>query len=493
MLAWTIYISFLGVLVLMLLPKGDARSARAVALLSAVAGLLIALAGIVQYKPGELVTVANVSWIPSLGINYHLAADGISLTLVLLTGLAAVTGILFSWNIEHRTKEFFAFYLALIGGVYGVFLSFDLFLLFVFYEIAIVPKYFIIAIWGSTRKEYGAMKLAIYSFVGSAMVLVGLIAAYVVSGAHSFNVTELAKYPFPHGFQIWAFPLVFVGFGILAGLWPFHTWAPTGHVAAPTAASMLLAGVVMKLGAYGCLRVAMTLFPEGLEAWKYFFAVLSVIGIVYGAMVALVQKDFKFVIGYSSVSHMGFVLLGLMTLNTIGLSGAVLQMFSHGIIAGLLFAVVGRMVYERTHTRELALLEGMGLARAMPFAAVTFVIASVASMGLPGFSGFVAELQVLIGAWKAYPTMTVLAGAGILVGVAYTLRAVQKAFFGEAEVAASSAHHEMEPISVPERIGAVILIVTSLVIGLFPRLLLDVIVPSFDSPLFDWLRKGGAP
>jgi NADH-quinone oxidoreductase subunit M len=437
--------------------------------------------------------VASVPWIPSLGINYHLAADGISLTLVLLTGFAAVTGILFSWNIEHRTKEFFAFYLALIGGVYGVFLSFDLFLLFVFYEIAIVPKYFIIAIWGSARREYGAMKLAIYSFVGSAMVLVGLIAAYVVSGAHSFNVMELAKYPFPHGFQIWAFPLVFVGFGILAGLWPFHTWAPTGHVAAPTAASMLLAGVVMKLGAYGCLRVAMTLFPEGLEAWKYFFAVLSVIGIVYGAMVALVQKDFKFVIGYSSVSHMGFVLLGLMTLNTIGLSGAVLQMFSHGIIAGLLFAVVGRMVYERTHTRELALLEGMGLAKAMPFAAVTFVIASVASMGLPGFSGFVAELQVLIGAWKAYPTMTVLAGVGILVGVAYTLRAVQKAFFGEPEFATTSEHHEMEPISVPERIGAVILIATSLVIGLFPRLLLDVIVPSFDSPLFDWLRKGGTP
>src|ERR1035437_2875818 len=250
MLAWTIYISFLGVLVLMLLPKGNASAARKVAMLSAVAGLLVALAGFVQFKPGEMVTVANVQWIPSLGINYHLAADGISLTLVLLTGLAAVAGILFSWNIEHRAKEFFAFYLAIIGGVYGVFLSFDLFLLFVFYEIAIIPKYFIIAIWGSTRKEYGAMKLALYSFVGSAMVLVGLIAAYVMSGAHTMNLVELAKAgTFSHGFQMWAFPLVFVGFAILAGLWPFHTWAPTGHVAAPTAASMLLAGVVMKLGA----------------------------------------------------------------------------------------------------------------------------------------------------------------------------------------------------------------------------------------------------
>lgn len=517
MLAWTIYISFLGVLVLLLLPKGNAAAARKVAMLSALAGLLVALAGFVQFKAGEIVTVAKLPWVPSLGLEYHLAADGISLTLVLLTGLAAVGGILFSWNLEHRAQEFFAFYLALIGGVYGVFLSFDLFLLFVFYEIAIVPKYFIIAIWGSTRKEYGAMKLALFSFIGSAMVLVGLIAAYVVSGAHTFNVLELAKYPFPHDFQMWAFPLVFVGFAILAGMWPFHTWAPTGHVAAPTAASMLLAGVVMKLGAYGCLRVAMTVFPQGLENWSFgvmglhswrdVIALLAVIGIVYGALVALVQKDFKFVIGYSSVSHMGFVLLGLVTLNTIGLSGAVLQMFSHGIIAGLLFAVVGRMVYERTHTRELSVLEGLNLVRAMPFAAVTFVIAGCASMGLPGFSGFVAELQVLIGAWQAYPTFAVIAGVGIIIGVAYTLRAMQKAFFGEAHkpltpVLSPSAggrkspssdepHHAMDAISVPERLGAVILIGVSLLIGLYPRLLLDVVVPSFDSPLFDWLRKGG--
>lgn len=506
MLAWTVYISFLGVLALMLLPKSAVREARAVGLFSALGGLLVALAGFLHFKAGEILTITKCPWVPSLGIEYHLAADGVSLTLVLLTGLAAVGGILFSWNIEHRAKEFFAFYLALIGGVYGVFLSFDLFLLFVFYEIAIVPKYFLIAIWGSTRKGYGAMKLALYSFFGSALVLIGLIAAYVVSGAHTMNVLELAKYPFPHGFQMWAFPLVFVGFAILAGLWPFHTWAPTGHVAAPTAASMLLAGVVMKLGAYGCLRVAMTLFPEGLEAWKTWVAALAVIGIVYGAMVALVQKDFKFVIGYSSVSHMGFVMLGLVTLNTIGLSGAVLQMFSHGIIAGLLFAVVGRMVYERTHTRELSVLEGMSLVKAMPFAAVTFVLAGVASMGFPGFSGFVAELQVIIGAWQAFPTLAVITGVGILVGVAYTLRAIQKAFFGEATKPLTPAHSPSDgereddggaepvpPISVPERFGAVLLIGASLVVGLYPRLLLDVIVPSFNSPLFDWVKKGGTP
>jgi NADH-quinone oxidoreductase subunit M len=507
MLAWTIYISFIGVGVLMLLPRDNAQMARVVALLTAITGLVIGLAGAVQLDPGKANTISQAHWVPSLGIEYYLGADGISMTLVVLAGVAAVAGILFSWNIGHRAKEFFAFYLALIGGVYGVFLSFDAFLLFVFYELAIIPKYFLISIWGSTRKEYGAMKLALYSFIGSAMVLVGLIAAYVVAGARTMSLLDLARYPFPQAFQFWAFPLVFVGFAILAGLWPFHTWAPTGHVAAPTAASMLLAGVVMKLGAYGCLRVAMTLFPQGLDPWGFsvlgfgswrdVLSLLAVAGIVYGAMVALVQGDFKFVIGYSSVSHMGFVLLGLLTLNRVGLSGAVLQMFSHGIIAGLLFAVVGRMVYDRTHTRDLAILEGMNLNKVLPFAAVTFIIAAIASMGLPGFSGFIAELQVLIGAWRAFPTLAVVAGFGILVGVGYTLRVLQKAFFGEQEsnvllpVPNGHGPFQPEPISIPERIGVVILIGCTLLIGLYPRILLDLITPSFGSPLFSWLPKGG--
>src|SRR5208337_1754971 len=276
----------------------------------------------------------------------------------------------------------------------------------------------------------------------------------------SLDLMELSKVSFPLGFQHWVFPLIFIGFGILAGLWPFHTWAPTGHVAAPTAGSMLLAGVVMKLGAYGCLRVAMVLFPDGVRMWQNEIAALAVIGIVYGAGVALVQKDFKFVIGYSSVCHMGFVLLGLAMLNTIGLDGAVLQMFSHGIIAGLLFAVVGRMVYDRTHTRDFNDLEHMNVGKLLPFAGVTFTIAGVASMGLPGFSGFVAEFQVLMGAWQVYPKMTILAGVGIIVGVAYTLRALQKAFYSDAQPAPNSAHedHPLEPISTPERAGAVLLL-----------------------------------
>jgi NADH-quinone oxidoreductase subunit M len=494
MLSWTVYISFAGALLLLFLPGQNARHARMVALLASAAGLAVAFAGAFQGTPG-LMTICRVPWIRSLGIQYHLGADGISLTLVLLTGLAALAGVLFSWNIEHRAKEFFALYLALIGGVYGVFLSFDLFLLFVFYELAIIPKYFLIAIWGSTNRSYGAMKLALYSFVGSAMVLVGIVAAYVVAGAKTTDLLELAAYPFPASFQYWAFPLVFVGFAILAGLWPFHTWAPTGHVAAPTAASMLLAGVVMKLGAYGALRVAMTLFPLGLKAWQHEIALLAVVGIVYGASVALVQKDFKFVIGYSSVSHMGFVLLGLATVNQIGLSGAVLQMFSHGVIAGLLFGVVGRMVYDRTHTRDLAALQGMNLSEMLPFAAVTFVLASVASMGLPGFSGFVAELHVLAGAWRAFPIFSILGGVGVVIGVAYTLRVLQKSFFGNPDThQTAAAHHGLshrESITLPERVGALVLLSASVIIGLFPSLLLDLILSSFKTPLFDGIRKAG--
>ena len=495
MLAWTIYLSFAGALIEALLPKGKAALARWFALAVAVGGLGLAVQGFVAGMGQGRVVLIDLPWVPSMGVHFLLAADGISRVLVLLTGLAAVAGVLFSWNIELRTNEFFAFFLALIGGVFGVFLSFDLFLLFVFYEIAIVPKYFLIAIWGSTRREYAAMKLALYSFVGSAMVLIGLLAAYATSGSHSTGLVELAHAGLPVNFQMWCFPLVFTGFAILAGMWPFHTWAPTGHVAAPTAASMLLAGVVMKLGAYGCLRVGISLFPHGLDPWGFsfvgigswrdVFALLAVVGIVYGALVALAQTDFKFVIGYSSVSHMGFVLLGLMTLNQIGVTGAVLQMFSHGVIAGLLFAIVGRIVYDRTHTRQLAELETMHLSKRLPFAAWAFVIAGMASMGLPGFSGFVAELQVLVGAWIAKPWWALVAGVGIVVGVAYTWRALQKAFFSDAP---PTPHlHESSPalaaITWPEITGVVLLGGASLAVGLYPRILLDTIEPAVKALL----------
>src|SRR6266700_952371 len=433
MIAWTIYITFAGAVVLLFMPHAFSRW---IALVTTVAGLVVSLIAFFQMSIVDLApftTIVRVPWVPMLGMNYHLAVDGISLTMVLVTGIAAVSTVLFSWDVDHRQNEFFFWLLLVVAGSYGVFLSADLFLLFVFYELVIVPKYFLIAIWGSTNKEYGAMKLTLYSFFGGALVFIGILAAYATAG--SLDLNQLAQFQFTPRLQSWLFPVLFLGFAVLAGIWPLHTWAPTGHVAAPTAGSMLLAGIVMKLGSYAGLRVAMNLFPQGLQMWSKWIAVLAVIGIVYAAAVALRQRDLKFIIGYSSVSHMGFVLLGFATANALGVSGAVLQMFSHGVIAALLFAVAGRMIYRRTHTRELDALAAMNLSRALPFAAFTFVVASAASIGIPGFSGFAAEITILIGAWKTYPLAVWITGVGMVLVAAFTIRALTKTFFGDGELA----------------------------------------------------------
>ena len=435
-------------------------------------------------------------------MRYHLAVDGISLTLLVLTGLVATAGVLITWNVEERTGEFFDVFLHhMVTGVYGVFLSADALVFFVFYEIAIVPKYFLIAIWGSTNRSYGAMKLALYSFAGSAMVLAGLLWVYAIGGGRGFSFAELAlaAAALSAHQQIAVFALVFFGFATLAGIFPLHTWAPTGHVAAPTAASMLLAGVVMKLGAYGCLRIALPLSPLGFAFWQAPIAWLAVIGIVYAGVVALVQQDLKFVVGYSSVSHMGFVLLGLAAANTRAASGAVLQMFSHGVIAGLLFAVVGRMIYDRTHTRMLAELRGLPLRRLLPFAAAVFVIAGFASMGLPGFSGFPAELTILIGAWQAAPRWAAVAAVGVLVAAAFILRAIQLylLYLGRGAGFARPGKFGPAPLrshlAAAEKAGAILLVGATVLIGLKPDLLLNWINPALQSPMFQAVLKGGAP
>src|SRR5437879_762060 len=495
MIAWTIYITFAGAFGLLFMPQ---RFARWIALATALAGFTTSLLAFFDaHDAGNFATIARVPWVPALGMEYHLAADGISLTLALVTGLTAVSAVLFSWDVEHRPNEFFFWLLLVIGGSYGVFLSADLFLLFVFYELVIVPKYFLIAIWGSTNKEYGAIKLTLYSFLGCSLVFIGIIAAY--ASANSLDLNELAQFQFSPQLQSWAFPVLFLGFAVLAGIWPLHTWAPTGHVAAPTAGSMLLAGIVMKLGAYGGLRVAMNLFPQGFHMWSKWIAVLAVIGIVYAAAVALRQRDLKFVIGYSSVSHMGFVLLGLATANVLGVSGA-----------ALLFAVAGRMVYRRTHTRDLDELSILGLSRALPFAAFAFVIASAASMGIPGFSGFAAEITILLGAWKTFPVAVWITGAGMVLVAAFTLRALKKSFFGESlgsaavpaaaagvlpvttslesprdtTISARDGRSSLEPITFAEKCGAGLLMFATLAIGLYPKLLLDRIQPAVEAMRF---------
>lgn len=491
MIAWTIYITFAGAVVVLFLPRVFARW---IALFTTLAGFAVSLATFFcdNVDLAHFTTVVRVPWVPALGINYHLALDGISLVLVLVTGIVAISAVLFSWDVRERAKEFFFWLLLVVAGSYGVFLSADLFLLFLFYELVIVPKYFLIAIFGSTKKEYGAMKLTLYSFFGGALVFLGILAAYAAAG--SLDLNQLAQFQFSPQLQSWAFPVLFLGFAVLAGIWPLHTWAPTGHVAAPTAGSMLLAGIVMKLGAYAGLRVAMNLFPLGFQMWHNSFAVLAVIGIVYAAAVALRQRDLKFVIGYSSVSHMGFVLLGLATANVFGVSGAVLQMFSHGVIGALLFAVAGTMIYRRTHTRDLDALSAMNLRRALPFAAFTFVVASAASMGIPGFSGFAAEITILIGAWKTYPLAVWIVGAGMVLVAAFTLRALKRAFFDvdlaagalakEAPATADTASSELEPITIPEKLGAGLLMFATLAVGLYPKILLDRIQPAVEAMRF---------
>ena len=486
MIAWTIYVTFAGAILLLFLPRVFSRW---IALVTTLAGFAIGLAAffVSDVDLAHLTTIVRVSWVPALGMNYHLAIDGIGLTMLLVTGISAVSTVLFSWDVDHRQNEFFFWLLLVVGGCYGVFLSADLFLLFLFYELVIVPKYFLIAIFGSTNKEYGAMKLTLYSFFGGALVFIGILAAYVTAG--SLDLNQLAQFKFSPQLQSWAFPILFLGFGVLAGIWPLHTWAPTGHVAAPTAGSMLLAGIVMKLGAYAGLRVAMNIFPQGFHMWSKWIAVLAVIGIVYAAAVALRQRDLKFVIGYSSVSHMGFVLLGLATANALGVSGAVLQMFSHGVIAALLFAVAGRMIYRRTHTRDLDQLSILQLNRALPFAAFTFVIASAASMGIPGFSGFAAEITILIGTWKTFPLAVWITGLGMVLVAAFTLRALVKSFFGdvrmqEGNVPVDADWNEGQKISLPEKIGACLLMFVTLVIGLYPKLLLDRIQPAVEAMRF---------
>jgi NADH-quinone oxidoreductase subunit M len=490
MTAGTIYVTFAGAIVVLLLPQ---VCARWIALVTTLGGFAVALMGLCQTPIANLAhftTIVRVPWVPALGMNYHLAVDGISLTLVLVTAITALGAVLFSWDVDRRPNEFFFWLLLVVGGSYGVFLSADLFLFFLFYELVIVPKYFLIAIWGSTRKEYGAMKLTLYSFFGGALVFVGILAAYIAG--RSLDLQQLGQFQFTPELQAWAFPLLFLGFGVVAGIWPLHTWAPTGHVAAPTAGSMLLAGIVMKLGAYGGLRVAMILFPQGFQMWSKWIAVLAVLGIVYAAAVALRQSDLKFVIGYSSVSHMGFILLGLATANVVGVSGAVLQMFSHGVIGALLFAIAGRVIYPRTHTRDLDQLSRMNLSRTMPFAAFSFVIGSAASMGIPGFSGFAAEITILIGAWKTFPVAVWITGAGMVLVAAFTLRALKQTFFSDSLLAPAgqqesewNQHGDVrDEITLAEKLGASLLMFTTLAVGLYPKLLLDRITPAVEAMRF---------
>ena len=428
--------------------------------------------------------VFRASWLPELGISYQVGLDGIGMTLVLLLALVSTSGAFVSLWIRDRVKEYMIFYLILVASLYGVFTSLDLFFLYLFYEMSVIPMYPLIGIWGSQNKEYASMKLTVYITTGAVLALAGILSLYGATGLNTFDLIQLrevlANQSIEGGVQRWVAPFLLFGFGVIASLWPLHSWSPIGYAAAPSAVSMLHAGVLKKMGPYLMIRLVFTFLPQGAQAWFPWIAVLATVNILYAAFAAIDQKDLKFLIGFSSVSHMGYVLLGLASGNQTALAGAVLLMFSHGVMAASAFALVG-YVYEKTHTRWIPELGGLG--KKLPFISLCFVMTALASAGVPGFSNFVAELLIFLGTWKVYRWPVVLAVFGILFTAVYLLRAVRKVFFGPL---ARGWQGVEDPRGLVDRFPFVLLLGSLLVFGFWPQGLLRIISPSVALLLKGW-------
>ncbi len=409
-------------------------------------------------------------WFEQFNIHYIIGVDGISVAMIVLSSIVVLAGVFISWKMEELPKEFFISLIVLATGVFGFFISLDLFTMFVFYEIAVIPMYLLIGIWGSGPKEYSAMKLTLMLMGASAVLLVGILGIYFNSnadgGALTFNILEIARVNIPVEAQKLFFPLTFIGFAVLGALFPFHTWSPDGHASAPTAVSMLHAGVLMKLGGYGVFRVAMYLLPEGSMLWANFFIVLAVIGVFYGALAAIHQTDLKYINAYSSVSHLGMVLFALLMLNKTAWTGAILQSLSHGFMTALFFALIG-MIYERTHTRDVKKLGG--LLKVIPFISVMYVIAGLASLGLPGFSGFMAEMQIFVGAFQ-HPDMfhriaTIITVSAIVITAVYILRVVGMMLMGPVK---NEEYNTLPQATWYEKTGVLLLLIPITFMGVVP-------------------------
>lgn len=420
----------------------------------------------------EMLFVSNTMWYPSLNIQYSVGVDGISILMIILTSVIIFTGVFSSWNMD-MAKEYFLWYCLLAIGVYGFFISLDLFTMFLFYELALIPMYLLIGVWGTGKKEYSAMKLTLMLMGGSAFLLIGILGIYYTSGHTSMNILELANMHIPIEQQYWIFPATFLGFGVLGALFPFHTWSPDGHASAPTAVSMLHAGVLMKLGGYGCFRVAINLMPEAAQELSWIFLILTGISVVYGALSAVVQTDLKYINAYSSVSHCGLVLFALLMLNKTAMTGAVLQMLSHGLMTALFFALIG-LIYGRTHTRDIRQMGG--LMKIMPFASVCYVIAGLASLGLPSLSGFVAEMTIFVGSFQHDDmfrrVLTVAATCSIVITAVYILRTVGKILYGPV---LDESHLKLSDATWYEKVSAVSLIVCIVAIGIYPSVFFNLI------------------
>jgi NADH-quinone oxidoreductase subunit M len=482
---------FIAALILLFVSDRHRLAVRVISLLGSGYSLLASCAVALRYDiaAGGFQMVENHALVPRFGIALRFAVDGWAVSLLLLTGLVIVAGVLASWTLEDRSKNFFITLLVLVTGVFGVFASQDLFVFFLFYEIAVLPMYLLIGIWGSSHavteagpfkfvwqlfniggREYAAMKLTLMLLVGSAFIIAVMLAMYLSTGAGSFDMQVLGSYDYDRSLQMWCFPLLWLGFGALAGVFPFHTWSPDGHASAPTAVSMLHAGVLMKLGAFGVMRVGFMMLPEGAVAWAPLVGCVAVVNIVYGALSAMSQRDLKYVVAYSSVSHMGVVMLGAATLTVEGWNGAVYQMFAHGLMTGLFFALVG-LVYDRAHTRHMPSMGGFGLL--MPGVATFFTLACLSSLGLPGTAGFVAEILVFIGAWKSlHPWWAIPGILGAFITAVYVLRASRRIFWGEGP---AGEFHDLSDAKGVEWGALAILGACIVIFGFMPSLILDLI------------------
>ncbi len=413
---------------------------------------------------------SDLVWYEAFNIKLSLGVDGISVLMIILTSIIIFTGSFISWSMQEQVKEYFLWFLMLSIGVFGFFITIDLFSMFMFYEVALIPMYLLIGLWGTGRKEYSAMKLTLMLMGGSAFLLLGILGIYFNSGAEggalTMNILEIAKVHIPVEAQNIFFPVTFLGFGVLGAMFPFHTWSPDGHASAPTAVSMLHAGVLMKLGGYGCFRVAIYLMPEGAQTYTTIFLILTGISVVYGAFGAIVQKDLKYINAYSSVSHCGLVLFAILMLNRTAMTGGVLQMLSHGLNTALFFALIG-MIYGRTHTRLIT--EMGGLMKIMPMISVCWVISGLASLGLPGFSGFVSEMTVFVGAFQHadmfHRVLTILACSSIVITAVYILRVVGKLLLGPVF---NDHHLTLTDATWNERVAMVTLVAFIALIGIAP-------------------------
>ncbi len=472
--------------IIILFVKG-LKQVRSVALTGSLLQLILVFDLLFQYlkerthDSSQMLFQYNYNWYDSLHINYHVGVDGISVAMILLTSFVVVAGVLVSWTQETLNKEFFFLLIFLSMGAYGFFISLDLFTMFFFLEVAVIPKFLLIGIWGSGKKEYSAMKLALMLMGGSALIFVGLSGLYYfgVNGNNSFDLLTISQANVPMLVQKIFFPFLFIGFGVFTALFPFHTWVPDGHSSAPTAASMFLAGISMKLGGYGCLRVATYLMPDAAHEYQWIIILLATIAIIYGAFATMMQKDLKYINAYSSISHCGFVLLGIGMLTRTSINGAVMQMVSHGLMTALFFAAIG-MIYSRAHTRMVDQLGG--LLKVIPFISTVFVISGLCSLGLPGFSGFVAEMTVFMGSWQNtdgwYRLATILSCASIVVTAVYILRATGKAIMGPIT---DSHFNHLTDAAWNEKFAAGLLIIAIVVIGMAPFLLTDLIGSGTDA------------